>query len=125
MSLCAMPMLFRCCSRIGNGLCGCCAVQYEFPANKPISEECKDLLARIFVADPTQRISVRDIHHHPWFRHGIPPDLDVDQYNANWTMPTQSAERAESVRGILRDALQTSPAATSAPAPNGFLPPFG
>ncbi|KAK9811017.1 hypothetical protein WJX73_006755 [Symbiochloris irregularis] len=84
-------------------------VQYEFPAHKPISDECRDLLARIFVADPGQRITVREIHHHPWFRHGMPPDLDVDRYNEHWTTPTQSAERAASVRSILRDALRTSP----------------
>ena len=85
------------------------AVQYEFPPHKQISDECRDLLARIFVADPADRITVAEIHHHPWFRHGIPPDLDVDEYNRNWSAPTQSAERAERVRRILRDALQTSP----------------
>lgn len=41
-------------------------VEYEFPANVQISRECSDLLERIFVADPSQRITIAGIQSHPW-----------------------------------------------------------
>ena len=42
------------------------SVQYEFPADVQPSPEARDLLARIFVADPLQRIRVHDILRHAW-----------------------------------------------------------
>ena len=41
-------------------------VEYEFPSNVQISRECSDLLQRIFVADPSQRITIAGIQNHPW-----------------------------------------------------------
>ena len=84
-----------------------CAGQYEFPAHKPISSECKDLLSKIFVADPGQRITVQGITRHPWFRRGT-PSLDVEHYNEHYITPIQSAERAAGVRSILRNAVEAS-----------------
>lgn len=65
------------------------AAQYEFPPDKPISAECQELMQKIFVADPTRRISVADIVRHPWFTQGLPPGLDVDAFNSR---PAQQAE---------------------------------
>lgn len=39
---------------------------YTFPRNIPISEECKDLLRKILVVDPTKRLSVQQVQQHPW-----------------------------------------------------------
>ncbi|GAA5801016.1 hypothetical protein HPULCUR_006456 [Helicostylum pulchrum] len=36
----------------------------NYPAH--LSDECKDLLSRIFITEPTQRIIMTDIIHHPW-----------------------------------------------------------
>jgi serine/threonine protein kinase len=36
----------------------------NYPAH--LSEECKDLLSRIFITEPKQRIIMTDIIHHPW-----------------------------------------------------------
>ena len=44
-------------------------VEYEFPANATISQDLKDLIRRILVANPNQRLSLRQIQEHPWFRH--------------------------------------------------------
>ena len=38
-----------------------CAADYELPATKPVSEECKDILSRILVVDPAQRINIAEI----------------------------------------------------------------
>jgi hypothetical protein len=32
-----------------------------------------DLLTRVLVADPAQRITMEDIKRHPWFLRGLPP----------------------------------------------------
>jgi serine/threonine-protein kinase SRK2 len=39
--------------------------------------ECQDLLARIFVANPAERISLADVKRHPWFLHNLPVELAV------------------------------------------------
>ncbi|KAG2236906.1 kinase-like domain-containing protein [Thamnidium elegans] len=36
----------------------------NYPAH--LSDECKDLLSRIFITEPSQRIIMTDIIHHPW-----------------------------------------------------------
>jgi serine/threonine protein kinase len=43
----------------------------NYPAH--LSEECKNLLSRIFVTDPTQRIIMTDIIHHPWMNKDSAP----------------------------------------------------
>lgn len=42
-----------------------------FPAH--LSDECKDLLSRIFITDPTKRIIMTDIVHHPWINKDSAP----------------------------------------------------
>lgn len=42
-------------------------VDYSFPSSVAVSPECKDLLARILIADPDKRITVQQILRHPWY----------------------------------------------------------
>ena len=42
----------------------------EFPTPEWMSEDCKDLLARMICADPGERITVEGVLRHPWFRTG-------------------------------------------------------
>lgn len=46
------------------------AIKYSYPAGLKLSSEVKDLLAKIFVVDPTQRLNVPGIVAHPWFGGG-------------------------------------------------------
>ena len=41
-------------------------VDYSFPSEFPISQECKSLLAGILVADPRRRLTIPQIQQHPW-----------------------------------------------------------
>lgn len=43
-------------------------VDYSFPPDVQITPECQDLVRRIFVPDPTQRIKIAAILQHPWIR---------------------------------------------------------
>lgn len=40
------------------------AANYSIP--KFVSPECKDLMKKILVTDPTQRYSIQDIRNHQW-----------------------------------------------------------
>ena len=53
------------------------AVKYAIPPQLPISPECVDLIARIFVANPVQRITLPEIRQHPWFLKNLPKELEV------------------------------------------------
>lgn len=74
------------------------AVDYEFPTDKHVSEELRELLGRMLVSDPNQRATILEIEKHPWFRKDIPPDLDVSNFNANYLRLSDSAEHANTIR---------------------------
>jgi serine/threonine-protein kinase SRK2 len=52
-------------------------VKYSFPANLHLSKECLDLISRIFMANPGQRIKISEIKSHPWFLKNLPEELKV------------------------------------------------
>jgi serine/threonine-protein kinase SRK2 len=41
-------------------------VDYHIPSHIRLSEECRDLLKRVLVAEPAKRMTVEDIYNHPW-----------------------------------------------------------
>jgi len=51
------------------------SVQYTIPDYVHVSPECKQLLARIFVANPHRRITISEIKSHPWFLKNLPREL--------------------------------------------------
>lgn len=46
-------------------------MEYKVPSSIKLSEDCKSLLSRILVADPTKRITIDGIFHHPWWVAGL------------------------------------------------------
>lgn len=52
-------------------------MQYSFPPGLILSEECRDLIKRIFVKDPRKRISISGIKQHIWCRTMLPAELRV------------------------------------------------
>ncbi len=53
------------------------SLSYSLPSELGLSPEVLDLFSRIFVLDPTKRISIPQIRLHPWFRRNLPVDLEV------------------------------------------------
>ncbi|EJD40166.1 Pkinase-domain-containing protein [Auricularia subglabra TFB-10046 SS5] len=49
------------------------ANDYEFPADRPINVDAKELIASILTPDPRERPSLENILDHRWFTHGIVP----------------------------------------------------
>ncbi|KAI7842253.1 hypothetical protein COHA_003894 [Chlorella ohadii] len=50
---------------------------FDFPPDVPLSPECKDLIQRILVRNPAQRITLQQIQQHPWFLEDLPPDCQA------------------------------------------------
>ena len=53
------------------------SVKYSFPSTLHLSRECLDLISRVFVANPAQRISIAQIKQHAWFLRNLPEELKV------------------------------------------------
>ncbi|XP_073059860.1 serine/threonine-protein kinase SRK2I-like [Primulina eburnea] len=68
-------------------------VQYSFPDHVNVSGECQDLISRILVRDPAQRITMADIKKHAWFLKNLPVDLvDEKMVGKQVEEPMQSLE---------------------------------
>ncbi|XP_039122621.1 serine/threonine-protein kinase SAPK7 [Dioscorea cayenensis subsp. rotundata] len=91
------------------------SVQYKIPDYVHISQDCKQLLSRIFVANPMRRISIREIKSHPWFLKNLPRELteaaQAVYYKRDNTAPTYSLQTIEEIMKIVGDA-RTPPLAS-------------
>ena len=47
-------------------------LQYKIPENGEVSPQLRDLLSKILVDDPQERISMREIQQHPWYLQDLP-----------------------------------------------------
>ncbi|XP_051145427.1 serine/threonine-protein kinase SRK2A-like [Andrographis paniculata] len=84
------------------------AVQYKIPDYVHISQECKDLLSRIFVANSSklQRITIKEIKSHPWFLKNLPREL-TDAAQAVYYRkenPTYSLQSVDEIMKIVEEA---------------------
>jgi serine/threonine-protein kinase SRK2 len=50
-------------------------VDYAVPSHIRVSDDCKDLLKKVLVADPAKRITVEGIYNHPWYCKNLPPGV--------------------------------------------------
>ncbi|GAA0162443.1 non-receptor serine/threonine protein kinase [Lithospermum erythrorhizon] len=71
------------------------SVHYSIPDYVRISADCKHLLSRIFVANPSKRISIPEIKKHQWFLKNYPKDLiegEKNNYENDRELPPQNVE---------------------------------
>ena len=73
------------------------AADFVFPSN--ISECCQDLISRMLNPDPVNRISLSQIHHHPWFQVDMPNHL---------TYLTDCLERKEELMSLNECKVKSS-----------------
>ncbi|KAH7433205.1 hypothetical protein KP509_07G059300 [Ceratopteris richardii] len=76
-------------------------VQYAIPDYVRISADCRDLLSKIFVADPAQRIRIAEIKRHPWFLKKLPKEMQ-EGFSANNCQDANSGAPSQSVEDIMR-----------------------
>ncbi|XP_017237246.1 serine/threonine-protein kinase SAPK7-like isoform X2 [Daucus carota subsp. sativus] len=92
--------------------------QYKIPANIPISEECKHILSRIFTSPASRRITIQEIHNHPWFLINLARELTVKNqaiyYSRDDPVFLQSVESImEIVEQARKPAVQSPPVSSS------------
>ena len=60
-------------------------MQYKIPEYVHVSQNCRHLLSRIFVANPYKRITMSEIKSHPWFLKNLPRELKEEAQAAYYT----------------------------------------
>ncbi|KAG2705384.1 hypothetical protein I3843_05G046100 [Carya illinoinensis] len=91
------------------------AVQYKIPDYVHISQDCKQLLSRIFVANPLRRITIKEIKSHPWFLKNLPRELTEAAQAVYYKKenPSFSLQPAEDIMKIVKEAKVPPPASRS------------
>ncbi|XP_052204513.1 serine/threonine-protein kinase SRK2I-like isoform X3 [Diospyros lotus] len=80
-------------------------VQYSIPDNIQISPACRHLISRIFVADPTQRITMPEIRNHEWFLKNLPAELMDEKTMSNqYEEPDQPMQSVDTIMQIISEA---------------------
>ncbi|XP_010417055.1 PREDICTED: serine/threonine-protein kinase SRK2J-like [Camelina sativa] len=84
------------------------AVKYKIPGYVHISEDCRNLLARIFVASPLHRSTLKEIKSHAWFLKNLPRELKESAqaiyYQRNGNLINFSPQRVEEIMKIVGEA---------------------
>ncbi|KAI3803888.1 hypothetical protein L1987_32052 [Smallanthus sonchifolius] len=91
------------------------AVQYKIPDYVHISQDCRHLLSRIFVANASRRITLKEIKSHPWFLKNLPRELTEPAQAAYYRKenPTFSPQSVEDIMKIVEEARVPPPVARS------------
>ncbi|KAH7575774.1 hypothetical protein JRO89_XS02G0216700 [Xanthoceras sorbifolium] len=87
------------------------AVQYKIPDYVHISQECRNLLSHIFVANPARRITLKDVKTHPWFLKNLPRELTEPAQAIYYKKenPTFSLQSVEEIMKIVEEAKVPPP----------------
>lgn len=76
------------------------------PAAYPVSADCQDLLCKIFVADPAERISIQSIQKHPWYMLNLPAGMRESDYNSQFVRHVDAKQRAQQIKQVVHAAIQ-------------------
>ncbi|KDP25157.1 hypothetical protein JCGZ_24259 [Jatropha curcas] len=87
------------------------AVQYKIPDYVHVSQECRHLLSRIFVANPSRRITIKEIKSHPWFLKNFPKELTESSQAVYYRKgnPSFSGQSEEEIMKIVAEARTRPP----------------
>ncbi|THG06566.1 hypothetical protein TEA_014060 [Camellia sinensis var. sinensis] len=91
------------------------AVNYKIPDYVHISQDCKHLLSRIFVAVSSRRISIKEIKSHPWFLKNLPRELTEAAQAMYYRKenPSFSVQSVEDIMKIVEEAKSPPPISRS------------
>ncbi|GMY12648.1 serine/threonine-protein kinase [Fagus crenata] len=87
------------------------AVQYKVPDYVHISQDCKHLLSRLFVANPSRRITLKEIKNHPWFLKNLPRELTESSQAIYYQRdnPSFSLQSVDEIMKIVGEARNPPP----------------
>ncbi|KAG2451391.1 hypothetical protein HYH02_003992 [Chlamydomonas schloesseri] len=77
-------------------------VDYHIPPHVRASEDCKDLLSKILVADPHKRITIDGIYNHKWYLKGLPPG--VREMNDRVQPPPEGLQSVAEIKQLIEEA---------------------
>ncbi|KXZ48147.1 hypothetical protein GPECTOR_30g243 [Gonium pectorale] len=77
-------------------------VDYSIPPHVRASDDCKDLLSKILVADPAKRITVDGIYNHKWYLKGLPPG--VREMNDRVQPPPEGLQSVDDIKRLVEEA---------------------
>lgn len=85
--------------------------EYDLPEKtrhgEILSEDCRDLLQQILVADPAERLSVAQIQEHPWVKQDLPEGIAT--FNSRWIARSQGQRfDLTKIKDIVRQAKHAS-----------------
>ncbi|XP_031259530.1 serine/threonine-protein kinase SAPK1-like [Pistacia vera] len=81
------------------------SVQYSIPDYVCVSADYRHLLSRIFVSDPSERISIPDIKQHPWFLKNLPKELiEIKKTNFREALHDQPSQGVEEIMRCIQEA---------------------
>ncbi|OIW13605.1 hypothetical protein TanjilG_07947 [Lupinus angustifolius] len=91
------------------------AVQYTIPDYVHTSQDCRHLLSRIFVANPSSRVTIKEIKSHPWFLKNLPRELTETAQAVYYRQenPTFSLQCIEDIMNIVEEAKTPAPVSRS------------
>ncbi|CAI0405289.1 unnamed protein product [Linum tenue] len=95
-------------------------VQYKIPDYVHISQECRHLLSRIFVANPLKRIPIKDIKNHPWFLKNLPKELSESAQSMYYKRGDDPKFHVQSVEDIMKIVIEARQNPTSTTPVKGF-----
>lgn len=96
------------------------AVQYKIPDYVHISQDCKHLLSRIFVANPFRRISIKEIKSHPWFLKNLPKELTESSQAIYYQRDNPAGSSLQSVDDIMKIVAEARNPPPSSKPVKGF-----
>ncbi|XP_042452157.1 serine/threonine-protein kinase SAPK7-like [Zingiber officinale] len=85
-------------------------VSANYPIPKLVTESCKDLLSRIFVVDPSKRITIAEIKKHPWFLRLLPQAMTEEvQMRFYHCEPDEALQSLEEIKMLIEEARTIPP----------------
>lgn len=81
------------------------SVQYSIPDYVHVSSDCRQLLSRIFVANPAKRITIGEIKKLPWFLKKLPKELlEGSETSYNHDDPNEPLQSVDEIMHIVQEA---------------------
>ncbi|KAG1674284.1 hypothetical protein FOA52_013473 [Chlamydomonas sp. UWO 241] len=80
------------------------AMRWAIPKDAEVSPECLDLLSRLIVADPAQRLNMAQIQAHPWFLTNLPPEALNMNDTCIASADYSGVQSVEDIQQMLRSA---------------------
>ncbi|KAG6474825.1 hypothetical protein ZIOFF_064040 [Zingiber officinale] len=88
------------------------SAQYKIPSYVHLSQDCKQFISSIFVANPARRITISEIRNHPWFLKNLPRELaeaaQAQYYQRENAALAYSLQSAEEIMRIVEEARTSS-----------------